>query len=330
MTVLNKWNQETCIRSFFLGFAAVCLAQAAEASDFAAGGIVIHDKLDIAMLREDLYVSPDLIRVTYVYQSVAETVQNATVTFPMPPVPVEGGADFLGGGEINEADPRNYMHFSVKADGRPIHPALFEHAYVGETEVGELLRAAGLPLLIAPDDASDMIAALPAEPFFALEESKTVSRGGDDPPHFSALWRYQTVYEWHQSFPPGRTVIEISYRPLVGTHDNPGEAFDTGPDAANYCIDDEVRAKIAKRRALGQSYDVETLGYILVTAQYWKGPIGEFNLVVDTTSDEEAGRTTLVALCLPDANPGQYTWSAKNFTPSQDLAVRFYYFHTAR
>lgn len=314
-------------------------------SEFAAGGVVFREAADIAIAREDLYVSVDLVRVSYVYRSDAKDTQNVTIAFPMPPVPVDPGGPYPLAG-FNEADPRNYMAFAVKVDGKQVVAKLHEYAYVGQEDVSELVKASGLSLFIPPaGSASDMIKALPANKLQSLCDRGIVSRGrvvrgvvqawtpgSDDPPHYSPLWSYQSVYEWRQSFPPGPTTVEVSYRPLTGESDDCGS--EPVREVAKYCIDEGVRSAIAKRRAAGQICAITTLGYILTTAQNWKGPIGEFNLIVDKSTKEEhirSGVYDLVAFCPGGAkrtSATQFTWTAKGFTPERDLNVMFYDFFT--
>lgn len=267
------------VRCSVLACALVLSGPAAFASEHAAGGLVAYEPLDISLVRQDLHISPELIRVTYVLK--ADTAQEATMAFPMPPVPVQGGPDFLGGAEINESDPRNYMHFSALVGGQPVQPRIVESAYVGDADVGEALGAAGLPLLISPDTASDLIASLPAEQFYSLEEKRIVSRGGDDPPHFSPLWSYQASLEWKQAFPAGTTTIDISYRPLIGIVEDPIEFLQSSEMAMKYCLGQGTIQVGAG--------EIATLGYLIDLMPFWKGPVVEFNLAVDSAGDESPG-----------------------------------------
>jgi len=285
----------------------------ASASERATGGLIAYGAVDVSLIRQDLHISPDLIRVAYIFHS--STSQHATLAFPMPPVPVQGGSDFLGGAEINEADPRNYLHFSVRVDGRAVQPDIAESAFVGELDVGDALRSAGLPLLLAPDSASDLIAALPAEQFYPLEEARIVSRGGDDPPHFSPLWSYQATLAWQQSFRPGETMIEINYRPLTGIVENPTEFLRSPAMATKYCFGTEVA------KAAGSQAEVVTLSYLTAMTPFWKGPIGEFNLLVDRAGENDPrGEAASAAYC---PLVGQQMSSAKDFTPSRNLDIAF-------
>ncbi|MBL8893983.1 MAG: DUF4424 family protein [Rhizobiales bacterium] len=286
-----------------------------------------YDPIDISLARQELRISSNLVRVTYKLRSKAKEPQQATMAFPMPPVPIQGGPDFLGGAALNEVDPRNYMHFAVTVDGQTVQTTLSETAYLGEADVGEALRAAGLPLLIAPDEASDRIASLPAEQFYPLEEARIVSRGGDDPPHFTPLWSYQATFEWRQSFPPGATAIEISYQPLVGIVDNPAEFFASAAMASKYCVDKGLRDEIAKRMAAGGSVEVVTLSYLAAMMPFWRGPIGSFDLTLDMADESgPRGKADRAASCRFGGGEG---FSAENFTPSGNLDIAFIYFDTS-
>jgi len=291
----------------------VVLAVSASASEHAAGGLIAYEPIDISLVRQDLIVSPELVRVTYTLRSDAP--QETTLAFPMPPVPVQAGPDFLGGLEINEADPRNYMHFSAQVNGNPVQPRLIESAYLGETDVEQILDAAGLPLLIPPDEASALIAQLPADQFFRLEENGIVARGGDDPPHFSPLWSYQATFEWKQDFPAGETTIEITYQPLTGIVENPVAFLQSPAMAAKYCFGQEV-SKVDDDRL-----QVVTLSYLLAMPPFWKGPVGEFNLALDRSSPESSGHDAIaVAYCPPGGKPGV---KFPDFTPAGRLEIAF-------
>lgn len=297
---------------------------AAHASEHGAGGLIAYDPLVLSLLRETLTISPNLVSVTYELRSEANEPQRANMAFPMPPVPVQDGPDFLGGAALNETDPRNYMHAALAANGRPIQAHLDEGAYLGDVDIEEALHAAGLPLLIAPDEASDQIAALSAEQFYPLEEARIVSRGGDDPPHFTPLWSYQATLEWQQSFPPGDTTIELTYQPLVGVLDKPAEFFASAEMVGKYCMDEGLRDEIAKRMAAGGGVEVITVRYLVAMGAFWRGPIGSFDLTLDVADESDPrGKATRVAFCPPGDGQGQ---SGKDFTPTGNLDVAFIYF----
>ncbi|MBL8906971.1 MAG: DUF4424 family protein [Rhizobiales bacterium] len=296
----------------------VGLAVSASASEHAAGGLVAYEPLSVTLARYDLHISPALIRATYVLQSARP--QQATLAFPMPPVPLQGGPDFLGGAEINEGDPRNYMHFTATVNGRAVQSRLVESAYLGEVDVGGMLDAAGLPLILLPDEASALIAALPAEQYYALEEARIVARGGDDPPHFTPLWSFQGTFEWQQTFPPGETLIEIGYRPLADVVENPNEFLQSSTMASRYCLGEGMG------QAADDRSEVVTVAYLLAITPFWNGPIREFNLTVERSNEEDLrGQAVLATYCAP--GQGQEA-RMRDFIPTRRLDVAFIYMMT--
>ena len=54
-----------------------------------AGGLTFKKTDAIAIASEELYVSLDTVRVTYIYQSKAKAPQRVTMAFPLPAVPVD-------------------------------------------------------------------------------------------------------------------------------------------------------------------------------------------------------------------------------------------------
>src|SRR5262245_46629476 len=68
--------------------AALALGQAAVANDSsaekAAGGLVLRQNRDIDMVSEDLFVSPEQVRVRYVFRNRAAQPRQIIVAFPMP------------------------------------------------------------------------------------------------------------------------------------------------------------------------------------------------------------------------------------------------------
>ncbi|MFH0341639.1 MAG: DUF4424 family protein [Chromatiales bacterium] len=104
----------------------------------------------------------------------------------------------------------------------------------GLEDVSDLVKASGLPLFMPEeaDSTSAMIEALPADKIRSLYDRGIVSdrviREGVIHMNYSPLWRYQSVYEWQQSFPPGTTTVEVSYRPLTGESDDCGSETPPG------------------------------------------------------------------------------------------------------
>ena len=136
---------------------------------------------------------------------------------------------------------------------------------------------------------------------------------------YGVNWNYQALFEWEQTFKPGPTKVDISYRPIVGDPSDYGDYYDKGEGMKRFCVDPAIRTAIRK---VGGRYEVARLGYVLKTARFWNGPIGKFRVVVDKGKPDN-----LVAFCPASAKkiaPTRFEWTATNFTPERDLEVVFF------
>jgi hypothetical protein len=310
-------------------------------SEFPAGGLVFKEAANIAIAREDLYLSIRQIKVHYIYRSDAKDTETHTIGFPMPKVPVNGGPDFLGGSDaVSFADMRNYMDFKASVNGEPLDVKLHEFAWVNGVDISEELKAAGIPLIPTSDENDDALAGIDRKVLDELtKKGYFESYEGSD--YLDPLWEYQTVFEWSQDFAPGKTEVEISYVPLNGYPSDFGQIYEGGGEydeparvkevADEYCLDDTM-VKAVKRRAEKGGYEVVTQGYVTTTGNFWKGPIEEFNLIVDKHDTGEGMKDAeLVAFCPLEANkisPTQFAWTAKDFEPKRDVRVLYYSFYS--
>src|SRR5690349_21651438 len=81
--------------------AAVFAASPVSANDTTAvlgtGGLVFISTDQLKMKSEDLFASPDQVKVTYQFQNLTDQEQDVLVAFPMP--------DIAGNGDFNVAVP---------------------------------------------------------------------------------------------------------------------------------------------------------------------------------------------------------------------------------
>jgi len=281
-----------------------------------AGGLVFTKTNTISIASEDLYISRDEIRVSYIYQSKAPKAQNVTISFPMPEVPLDDGPD-TEDAFMNDKipDARNYMNFKVAVDGKPVEARLVERALLGKKDVTARLKKDGVPLLLTGKDRQEMLAKVPDAVKAALVKEELMSKS-DNNGFYSTNWSYQVLFEWEQAFKPGPTKVDISYRPINGDSADFGDYLDTGEGVKKYCADSAFRAALKKRRG---SMEPVWIGYVVKTAKYWSGPIGKFRLVVD-----KGKPNGLVAFCPANSkkiSDTQFEWTATNFVPQKDLDV---------
>lgn len=98
--------------------ACFCLPVSVQANDavaaLGAGGIVLGTTDDIAMEQEDLFISEEKIRVSYIFRNTSDHDIKTRVAFPVPEFPVESDQD-LG----LDRESQNPMDFSVSVNGKP-------------------------------------------------------------------------------------------------------------------------------------------------------------------------------------------------------------------
>ena len=94
------------------------------------------------MEEEKLYISPKEVRVDYVFRNTSETAVETYVAFPMPDIP--GGLEQnMDAGDV-ESD--NFLGFTVTQDGADLKPSLQQRAYVGDLDMTDAVKKAGIPM----------------------------------------------------------------------------------------------------------------------------------------------------------------------------------------
>lgn len=339
-------------------------------SELAAGGLVLVKTDRVAMQREDLTLAPSEVRVRYEMRNDTGAPVTLRVAFPMPEVPKDtpGGMETSTGHNLDIKPPEdaNFIGFRVRADGQEVAPEAEIRAQLadGRDVTDELRRLGGLSLVLRPrwfevpsDPAGragpnggwDMDAATRQ----ALEALGALRLEADG---YETLWTTRITFHWMQTFRPGVTVLEHSYRPILGSQlfaaTRPGEPGRPDPQAGRwhgsldddltraYCIDgltDRAMRAVYKGKLRARGADSATdgyfnayvLGYILRTATNWRGPIGTFHLVLQgghvATGFAGEGEARVLSLCtdLPVRRtaPMRFEATVRDYVPSQDLRV---------
>ena len=163
-------------------------------------------------------------------------------------------------------------------------------------------------------------------------------------------WAPYVTFHWMQTFAPGVTVVEHRYRPILGfgylSLGQKGISVSgVADDAASaYCIDEAGKRTLRTlseqartRRAKADDPNnalllANTLGYVLKTAQNWRGPIGTFHLSVkgDPNPAErwtDSRRPRAMYFCSPvslkETAPQLMEGEARDFVPTRDLQILF-------
>lgn len=316
--------------------AALLSASGAHANDTMAelktGGLVFVRSDAIEMASEDLYISPEEVRVAYVFRNTSDEDVESIVAFPMPEISGHPFAEI----SVPNREVDNMFGFSVEMDGKPLSPQLEQKAYAANLDVSQLLRDANVPLNPFSEETAAAIEKLPAATkadFIArgilILESFDVESGLQE--LYTPVWSLRATYWWRATFLRGRDIsVRHSYRPSVGgtvalTFMEDGKAG--GPNLAEYrdkyCLD-EALLKGLERRAAAHPDKVapfmeQWISYILTTGANWSGPIGKFRLVID-----KGAEANLVSFCGTDVKkigPTTFEMVATDFYPERDIDV---------
>lgn len=115
----------------YVALIALCFAFTAQANDstgfVSTGGVEYIKNDNIAMQKENLFISLDKIKVDYEYQNLTDKDITETVLFPLPEVSLYDYGDFADtAGLINT--------FKIYANGKEIKPQVHVRAFFYKTE----------------------------------------------------------------------------------------------------------------------------------------------------------------------------------------------------
>lgn len=301
-----------------------------------AGGLQLATTDEVTMTSEDLYISPDEVRVDYVFTNNSDRDIESIVAFPMPDV--ESFVESDVGVADRQSD--NFMDFHVEQDGTAIEPELQQRVIAGNLDVTDEVEAQKVPKFGMSDKAQEAVKKLPPE-----VQEDWVARGllyknvwyeGDkEVSEISPRWTLRSTYWWRTVFPAKSSVkVHHRYKPSVGGTVAMAFIADGKPAYSyeeykkKYCIDDafmKTAAKLEKQQKEGKDvyFFEKWLSYILMTGNNWAGPIGDFRLTVDK-GDENA----VVSFCGKDVKktgPTTFEMRQKDFYPEQDLNILIVY-----
>jgi len=326
----------------------VLLTAPAQADDgaaaLAAGGLVFVKAPGIVMQREDLTVSAAQIWVRFEMRNDRPEPATLRVAFPLPDVPLltPGGWETPSGANValpgDVTDPR-FIDFTVRVNGRPVQPELDIRAMLPDgRDVSALLREAGGTRLLLQPRWFDPGTLAPAVRQRLLDAGAIKpAEPGDPASPDVAQWATRIRFHWEQIFPPGVTVIEHSYRPMLGF--NFVEKIDghwTGTGAGDlehaFCIDPATDRALRGFATPGHPATGYEVAYILSTAATWDGPIGTFHLTIEGGRLPSGplfagGNVGLISLCtglkLRETSRLRFEATARDYHPPADLRALF-------
>ncbi|WP_424362260.1 DUF4424 family protein [Methylocystis parvus] len=307
----------------FSALIAVALASSARANDTEAetalGGLTLKRSDAISMDSEDLYISRDLVRVKYRFTNTSDAPVETLVAFPLPDIPPDS--------EENKSywsNPSD-LKFKTTIDGKPIVFDVVQQAIFKEKDVTARLEALKIPVNYRDEKFDSALKKAPqAERDKLVADGLLRDDGTGGEHYYSAQWSVRTSVTRKQTFPAKQTVsVEHQYAPLAGGSVGGGLSKSQRKtdwfkdEQRKYCIDRDWLASFDKKGT--ELYGEIWLGYVLKTGANWKGPIGDFRLVVDKGKPD-----ALVSFCadgVKKISPTQFEVRYPNFTPTKDLDI---------
>lgn len=312
-------------------------AAAAHANDsiaeLGAGGLVLARTDAVAMEKEVLSISPELVAVDYVFRNTTDRDVNTIVAFPMPEI--DGNPYEFPSVPKDPED--NFLGFSVTVDGTQVTPNLEQKAFALGIDVTSELEAQNIPLYPNGEKVIAALAKVPPDVAAGwIDRGIAIYDEYDDGSGMkkvlSPFWAMRSTYWWRASFPAGKPVaVSHRYTPSVGgsaglNFFTEGKLGGSGYDeyVKKYCLDETIETavmKSAKANPDGYPELFESrISYILTTGGNWaNGSIGDFTLKVD-----KGDPAALVSFCgsgVRKTGPTTFEMAAKDFYPEHDIDI---------
>lgn len=318
--------------------AALCCGLPASANDTMAelktGGLVFVRSDVVVMEEEDLYISQDEVRVSYVFRNMSDGDVDSLVAFPMPEITGSPWSDVA----VPDSQSDNLLGFEVEVGGRAVAPQLEQKAFAIGLDVTSALVAARVPFNPFSEAAFDAVQLLPEATrrdwvARGIVSAESWDEGSGMREYYTPVWSMRSTYWWRMTFPAGQAVsVSHRYRPSVGG--TVGVTFlelesgrARGPDyeryRTKYCLDDGFVRAVERHAAqdpdrIAPFYE-NWISYVLTTGANWAGPIGRFRLTVD-----KGAAGNLVSFCgsnVRKTGPTTFEMVASDFHPDHDLDI---------
>jgi len=324
---------------WLLLFCRLTLANDGSAEATAVGGIVLKREARISMEKERLTVGRD--RVTVEYEFLNTTNQDITVEVAFP-IPGYGlGSRYspsfhgdLGGWHVWVEGKELKYQTEVKAVADP-SPAVPGNS--DGLDQAQLLRRMSIDIESFGHFQADGYITPDVQRLSKAQQEELTRSGLLD--QGLPSWTVWKTYHWQQRFPAHKILlVKHEYAPELGLRylDAASLRNDTKEQNATLsdsCVDPTLRSKlivaVPNDNGFGGGGVLPTtwVDYILTTANTWKTPIKDFELVVERPKPK--GRlSSYVSFCwdgkVEPQGPDMFVARSANFVPKHELRVMFF------
>jgi len=292
------------------------------AAEVALGGIILKKEARISMEKERLTIA--LNKVTVEYEFLNDTDKDITtlVAFPIPDCSLWVGDGYK---RIND--------FKLWINNIPTQYHTENRAILNEIDYTKLLVQMGIPADSFEDN--QLFNKLPADNKKLLIEKGLLKSDKDD---VYAAWLLRRTYYWEQKFPAGQIVsIRHEYTPAIGlttmglesTIKEDQDIFKSG------CLPQNIVKKLDSRpKNVISNFRSAWVKYILKTANTWKTPIKDFELLVEISPQPEVFASKQIpqfaSFCwngtVEKLGGNRLRARVKNFVPKTDLTVYYFFY----
>ena len=230
--------------------------------------------------------------------------------------------------------PRSFDDFRVWVEGRELnYQTEVRGKLLNGSDCSAVLRRFGID--IASFGHFDPITMISAD-YIKLSDSqqKELTDAGLFTP--DPAWTVQKIYHWRQGFPARGTIhVRHEYAPVYGFSWIPAEELKEKMSDA--CVDPALQRRLAQSltkdmRGFTNDIFMMWVDYILTTANNWKTPIKDFELLVERPKGDTKRRsrfhTWYVSFCwdgdISEIDSDHFLAKKVNFAPKRELRVFFF------
>lgn len=316
------------------------------AASTALGGIQLRKEARVAMRKERLTIGIGKVTVEYEFLNGSDSDITTEVAFPIPPY----GVTFSAGGI------RVFDDFRVWVEGKEFRYQTESRAKLGSRDYSELLQRLGVDIASLGhfDDSGQEPYSKDFRRLTKDNQEQLVKAGLFDAEDKFPQWTVEKLYHWSQVFPAHKVVhVRHQYEPGIGfmlvqatfldkkerdrqiSGEKDSVALQSWIQDARQIETACVEPKLAKALAAAtarlqtkqnnndQGYlQMQWVDYILTTANSWKTPINDFELLVERPSPG-----WFVSFCwngpVERVDATHFRAKATDFVPSKELHVAF-------
>jgi len=309
------------------------------AASVAVGGIQLKREARISMEKERLTISREKVAVEYEFLNATDEDVSTEIAFPVPPY-----HDYY----LDASFPKRLDDFRVWVDGRETKYQTEVKAMLDGVDYSARLQKLGVDVASlghfdfeADNPYSPDVERLPKSQRDELKRLGLIRDNG-----FMG-WTVAKTYHWPQTFPTHQVLhVRHEYAPVLGFEQLQPEVVVPAPGqertaefaaaVRDSCMDPALQQTLigaARREKKEESGYIpsEWVDYVLTTANTWKTPIKDFELIVERPRPKpgspERGQW-FVSFCWDGAvtrlDADHFSGRLINFVPKRELHVVFF------